>query len=268
MPKLNQHEVTWLQTVIHFLPSAFVKIGSATTTCHCCIDDIYLRLVKDCISHRPPSPHVVFILILILNGTVASDENHRFAISTCDVIYRQLHIPHHRFQRIKGGVVACHQSFCCRTGIHHSSESAGMNLIEEEVIVSLPRAILIEFLGRDFIEVYKWYTFFCSHLHLPLGMRLTDNLTIIIVCVTRCQRHQDRITTLSPYIIDIFTHITSVCVYCLMLSRLLDNHIQGFITNTGNTCPRTTLVVWTVIVMPDRDNHPVTGTDSLLYRLP
>ena len=136
------------------------------------------------------------------------------------------------------------------------------------MVVSLPWAIAIQLLCGNLVQVHEGNAFLGSNLHLPLGMRLTHNLSFLVVGITWCQRHQDRITTSRAYIFYISPHIPTVGQHRLLLSCLLDSDVQRIIScprDTGSGTPR---VIRSVVVMPYRDNHPVARADSLADWLP
>ena len=99
-------------------------------------------------------------------------------------------------------------------------------------------------------------------------MRLAHDFPILVIGIAWRQRHQYGMSTLRAYIINIFAHITTVGIYCFLLSRFFDGYMQGVITCAGNTGTCTSLVVRTVVVMSDRDDDPVTRTDSLTDGFP
>ena len=147
--------------------------------------------------------------------------------------------------------MTCHQSLCSRTGIHHGTETAGMNLVKKEVIVGFPLSIAIQSLSRYFIKINKRNTLFGSHLHLPLCMLFTYYLVLLVVGITRCQRHQDGVTSLSSDIVDVFTHIAAIGIYRLLLTSLFDGHIERIIASSRDAGTSTSLIIRSVVIMAD-----------------
>ena len=143
-----------------------------------------------------------------------------------------------------------------------------MNLIEKEVVIRLPGTITIEFSSRNLVQVDKGHTFLSSHLHLPLGVWLTYNLTVLVVGITRCQRHQDGVSALCPHIDNILTQVTAIGVNRLAFAGLFNHHLQRIIAHTGYTGTCTPLVVGTIVVMTNGDDDPVTLADGLFDGLP
>ena len=99
-------------------------------------------------------------------------------------------------------------------------------------------------------------------------MSLADDLSVVVVGIAGRKRHQDGIAALRTHIINIFTHVAAIGVDGLVLACLLDSHLQGVVTHTGDAGPGTTGVIGSVVVMADGDNHPVAWTDGLLDGLP
>ena len=136
------------------------------------------------------------------------------------------------------------------------------------MVVRLPRAIAVELAAGDLIQINKGHSLLFSHLFLPLGMRFAYNLAMIIIGIAWCQRHQNRMSSLRPYIINILTHISAIGVNSLVFTSFLNRHLKRIITYTRNTGSGTTRIVRAIIIMSDTDNHPVARTDRLLDRLP
>ena len=266
--ELNQHEIARAQTVIHPLPSALVQECATAATSHGSIHYTYLALIKHRTGHSTPAPHAVSIFILVFYSTVTCDEYHRLAVCT---IYRpciQFHILHHSLQWVQCWIMTSHQPFSSRTGIHHRTKTTGVYLIQEEMIICLPLAILIKLACRYFVQVDKWHTLFGGHLHQPLCVGLTHYLSIVIVGITRRKRHQYGISALRPYIIYILTHISAIGVNGLVFTSFLNRHLKRIITYTRNTGSGTTRIVRAIIIMSDGNNHPVARTYCLLDGLP
>ena len=99
-------------------------------------------------------------------------------------------------------------------------------------------------------------------------MWLTYNLTVLVVGITRCQRHQDGVSALCPHIDNILTQVTAIGVNRLAFAGLFNHHLQRIIAHTGYTGTCTPLVVGTIIVMTNGDDDPVTLADGLLDGLP
>ena len=191
MTELDEHVVTWLKTVIHLLPSSFIKIRTGTATSLGSIYTGNLLWVENGISLRAPAPHAVFFLIGILHSTVACEEDNRFARLTLEILYRQSHIDHHRLQRSQTWVFALCQSLGCRTGIHHRSETGSVDMVGEEMILLLPMTIAVELGCRNLIQINERNAFLLSHLLCPQAEGLVDTnyLIILIVGITWSQRH-------------------------------------------------------------------------------
>ena len=268
MTELDEHEIAWLQTVIHLLPTALVQVGTTTATGLGCIHNADFVFIKHRICHGPPAPHAVLILIGILHGAVASDKHHGLAIRTIHLPGVQFHVLHHRLQRVQRRVAAGHQALGSRTGIHHRTKTTGVYLIQEEVVIGFPSTIAVQLSARYLVQVDKGHALFGSHLHQPLGVRFADNLAVLVVGITRGERHQDGIAALRTYIINILTHVAAIGIYGFVFARFLNHHVQRIIAHAGDTGTRAALVVGSVIVMADTDNHPVARTDSLLDGLP
>ena len=147
MTKLYQYKIARFQRVIDAIPASFVQIRTTAATCHGSVDNVNLGLVEDGVSYGTPTPHAVRIFVGILHRAVACDEDNGLAFCASQFVSRQLHVTHHGLQWGECGIMAGHQAFSSRTGIHHCAETAGMNLVEEEMIVGLPLAIAVKFLA-------------------------------------------------------------------------------------------------------------------------
>ena len=138
MAELHQHKVTGFQRVINLVPTTFVQKCSTAATGLSGINYLYFVLIEHGIGHCTPTPHAVGFLILILHGAVAGNKHHRFTTRAIYLPCIRLYVSHHGLQGVQGWITTSHQPLCCRTGIHHSTETAGVNLIEEEVVIRLP----------------------------------------------------------------------------------------------------------------------------------
>ena len=102
MPKLQEHEVARLETVVDALPTTVVKILTGAATRDGLIADSDLRGVKDGLGQRAPAPHARAVgLVFILHGGVATDKHHRFASFALEIDHRQGHTNHHLLQRFE-----------------------------------------------------------------------------------------------------------------------------------------------------------------------
>ena len=270
MTELDEHVVAWLKTVIHLLPSSLIKIRTGTATSLGCIYTGNLLRIEDGVSLRAPAPHAVFFLIGILHSTVACEENNRFARLALEIFYRQSHIDHHRLQRSQTWVFALCQSLGCRTCIHHRSETGGVDMVGEEMILLLPMTITVELGCRNLIQINERNTFLLSHLLCPQAEGLVDpdNLIILIVGITWSQRHQDRVSTQRLTVVDVFAHVFAVSIDGFLDARLLDGDIERILADARDAGTCSAAIVWAIVVMTDGDNHPVACLDALAYIRP
>ena len=270
MTELDEHVVARLQTVIYLLPSALIEVGTAAATRLGSIHTGDLLRIENSISLRAPAPHAILFLVSILYGTVASKENHWLALLALKILHRQSHIDHHRLQRSQTRILTLCQSLCSRTGIHHRSETGGVDMVLEEMILLLPMTITVEFGGRNLVQIYERNALLLCHLLCPQSESLihAHNLIILIIGITRSERHQDRMSTERLAVVDILAHILAVGIDGLLHARLLDGDIERILADARDAGTRTTAIVRTVIIMTDRDDHPVASLDSLAYIRP
>ena len=268
--ELDEHVVARLKTVIYLIPSSFIKIRTGTATRLGCIHAGNLLRIEDGISLRAPAPHAVFVLIGILHGTVACEEDDRFARFALEILYRQSHIDHHRLQRSQTWVLALCQSLSSRTGIHHRAEAGGVDIVGEEMILFLPMTIAVEFGSRYLIQINERNAFLLSHLLCPQAESLvhTDNLIVFIVGITWSQRHQDRMSTQCLAVVDVFAHVFAVSIDGFLHACLLDGDIERILADARDAGTCSAAIVWTIVIMTDGDNHPVTSLDALAHIRP
>ena len=228
MTKLDEYVVARLKTVIYLIPSSLIEIRTGTATRLGCIHTGNLLRIEDGVSLRCPAPHAVFILIGILYGAIACEEDNRFAWFTFKIFHRQSHIDHHRLQRSQLRILAFSQSFCCRPGIHHRSETGGVDMIFKEMILLLPMTIAIKLSCRNLIQINKRYMLLLSHLLCPQSEGLVDTnyLVVLIVGITWSQRHQDRMSTQGLTVVDVFTHVFAIGINGFLDASLLDGDVE------------------------------------------
>ena len=228
MTKLDEYVVARLKTVIYLIPSSLIEIRTGTATRLGCIHTGNLLRIEDGVSLRCPAPHAVFILIGILYGAIACEEDNRFAWFTFKIFHRQSHIDHHRLQKSQLRILAFSQSFCCRPGIHHRSETGGVDMIFKEMILLLPMTIAIKLSCRNLIQINKRYMLLLSHLLCPQSEGLVDTnyLVVLIVGITWSQRHQDRMSTQGLTVVDVFTHVFAIGINGFLDASLLDGDVE------------------------------------------
>ena len=69
-------------------------------------------------------------------------------------------------------------------------------------------------------------------------------------------------------VVDVFAHVFAVSIDGFLHTRLLDGDIERILADArdAGTCSAT--IVWTIVVMTDGDNHPVTSLDALAHIRP
>ena len=143
--ELYQHEVTWLQGIIHPLPSAFTQIAACAASSHRHVLPSDLCWVEDDACLRTPAPHAVLILILVLYSRVTSDEYHRLPCLTTFAVGWQFHACHHLLQRFQGRIVRVINTLSGTAGIHLRTKGRSVYMVTEEVVLFLPMAVTVEF---------------------------------------------------------------------------------------------------------------------------
>ena len=73
------------------------------------------------------------------------------------------------------------------SGIQFCSKLTGMDMVAMEMVFLLPGAEGIYLLTADLIQVDEGYTLDGSDIGSPLGMRLADDTTSLIVGITGCK---------------------------------------------------------------------------------
>ena len=137
-------------------------------------------------------------------------------------------------------------------------------MVAEEVVLLLPFAIAVELAARNLVEVDEWHALLCGHVCRPLCLWLSDNFPcLLIVSVAWGQRHQYRVGAGLPALGDIFSQISAIAIYGLLLSGLLDGDAERVGTHAGYHGPGASLVVGAVVVVPNGYYHPVALPQSL-----
>lgn len=152
--KLNEHVVAWFKRVIDHFPKTLVDKGASGTSRPCLILEDALGGVEDGVALAAPTPHAVGVLVFVLACGVATKEDHRFAgLSLLVATLGSDLVVETGFQRSHLRVVGGKDTLSGTLCIHAGTIGGGVDFVEIEVIVGLPRAILFEFGGRDVVQV-------------------------------------------------------------------------------------------------------------------
>ena len=130
--------------------------------------------------------------------------------------------------------------------------------------------IAIELGCRNLVQIYKRNAFLLSHLLCPQSEGLVDpdNLIILIVGITWSQRHQNRMSTQSLAVVDVFAHVFAVGIDGFLHARLLDGDIERILADARDAGTSSSAIVRTIVVMTDGDDYPVTSLDALAHIRP
>ena len=152
-----------------------------------------------------------------------------------------------------------------------------MNLVEEEVIICLPRTIFLKFSGRDVVEVDD------RHVHLladsedsrrEIGELTLDALgVILLIVVARREREEDRCSPFGTDVVDESTCVTSKGVNYLLLlghliiyiGRIFSNLKFAIRTVTGTGSNR---IDGAIVVVTQFEEYVIALLNSFEHRLP
>ena len=114
----------------------------------------------------------------------------------------------HSYLRVVAGI----QPFCCRCSVHLCPEGRTVYLVEEEVVVSLPWAVSLQFLSRDVVEVND------GHVHLlansedgrrEVAQLALYGLAVLLVGITWCESKEHRRSTFGAHFADETSCVTA-----------------------------------------------------------
>ena len=87
MSELNQNEVSRLQSIIYLIPTTFVQESAGTASCHGTVFYRYFVQIELVGDYASPTPHTIFVFILISDRTVSDGKQYRTSIFTAGTCY-------------------------------------------------------------------------------------------------------------------------------------------------------------------------------------
>ena len=69
-------------------------------------------------------------------------------------------------------------------------------------------------------------------------------------------------------VVDVFAHVFAVSIDGFLHACLLDGDIERILADARDAGTCSAAIVWTIVIMTDGDNHPVTSLDALAHIRP
>ena len=283
VPELNQYIVAWLNGVIDFVPASFFEECACGTSGLGCVNDCAFITIEHGEGLCAPTPHAIFVLVVVLHGGVASEEHawllvcffcllgrtchHPFWMCFEDALWLNLVGEDIGLQFGNLWVVASVESFSAGSGIHLCAKGRGMDFVAKEMVGSFPLAVSLELAGRDVVEVDVWRVEFLRHRFNPRregGQLAVDAVRVaLLVSLARSEGEENRSGSLRTDFADEAAQITSEGIDHFLLSCLFDRDKDGVggesLLTVFSLVGRTGAVVVdrTVVVMSEFKNHIV-----------
>ena len=278
MTELNEHHITALQGVVDLLPAILVDESAGGTSRLCLILKNTLGRIKYGVTLTAPSPHAIGVGVFILTRRITAQKDHRLSLLTVLIATFGLDlIGEASLKKCQLRVIGGKNTFSCTLRIHAGTIGRRMDLVQVEMVTSLPRAILLKFGGRDVVEVNDG----CASLfskskdsRCKVGEFALYPLGIIrLIFITGSKRKEDRNSSLGTDFIDEAAGVASKGIDgFLLFSHFIINgdgvlpHFELAIRTIGRT--GTDRVDGAVVVVTQFKKNVIALTDRFEHRFP